>query len=476
MQQRQRTWPCRQSRPDASLAMIGGLQHRTRLPRLRLWQIAICLLLATMCSGAGICMPSLLHRCARGDSASAFSLGFVAAPAGFALEDKCTPPLASAADSSYILARHALGDRADVQRYALTHRGRASWRRFPFGCRSPWLASGRGTSEGDTFSHGELREAPSWGRAAPPRQNEDKEWRVSLPKDMAKYRDLEPFMIVLEDALLEESRGRGPPTGVSCVAAMNHLKRLWGFQKGKPGAGDLQLRYRKLFLYFLSRAEPTVSKLRLKHLSVLLNAIISQRWIDADRRRYTRKLCEDAVKQVLLEITAATDGAFASENRQAALDARRERGEDAFSVFKQAVATTAAASGYPARAGGDHTDNSQTRLVLSEDEATSIHARYGGQRKVPKYIKNSYATKTLGRGDFGVTGGGAQGGGVAPQSSTGARDARSYVVQAIRQEHGINQGTLAILSNSLARGGFSDDKSWQTLTELIIDSCRLGVE
>jgi hypothetical protein len=292
---------------------------------------------------------------------------------------------------------------------------------------------------------------------------------VSLPKDMAKYRDLEPFMIVLEDALLEESRGRGPPTGVSCVAAMNHLKRLWGFQKGKPGAGDLQLRYRKLFLYFLSRAEPTVSKLRLKHLSVLLNAIISQRWIDADRRRYTRKLCEDAVKQVLLEITAATDGAFANENRQAALDARRERvEEDAFAVFKQAIATTDA--GYHARAGGDHTDDSQTRL--SEDEAAGIHARYGGRKKVPRYVKSSYATKTIGTGVFGVSGGGAHGGGVAPQSSTGARDARSYVVQAIRQEHGINQGTLAILSNSLARGGFSDEKSWQTLTALIIDSCR----
>ena len=82
---------------------------------------------------------------------------------------------------------------------------------------------------------------------------------------------------------------------------MNHLKRLWEHSNKKPGVARLEKRYRKLFLYFLDSAEPTIGKLRLKHLSVLLNALISQRWMDADRRRYTSKLCQDAVQQVALE-------------------------------------------------------------------------------------------------------------------------------------------------------------------------------
>ena len=212
----------------------------------------------------------------------------------------------------------------------------------------------------------------SWGvEEGQPQQ--DRNWRVQLPKDMARYRDLEPFMIVLEDALLDETRGRAAPTGVSCVAAMNHLKRVWGFKKksSKNDAVQLEERYRKLFLYFLDRTEYTIEKLRLKHLSVLLNALISQvrslscslslsypavcfflqvilsssfahflplsfppslpptipsprpshlslrplhpkkkqRWIDADRRNRIRAKCESAVKIILLEITAATDGA-----------------------------------------------------------------------------------------------------------------------------------------------------------------------
>jgi len=156
---------------------------------------------------------------------------------------------------------------------------------------------------------------------------QDRDWRVQLPKDMAKYRDLEPFIIVLEDALLEEGSGKGAPTGVSCVAAMNHLKRLWEHSNKKPGVARLEKRYRKLFLYFLDRAEPTIGKLRLKHLSVLLNALISQRWMDADRRRYTSKLCQDAVQQVLVEITVATAGAAAIERREALYKpARQESG------------------------------------------------------------------------------------------------------------------------------------------------------
>ena len=117
----------------------------------------------------------------------------------------------------------------------------------------------------------------SWGvEEGQPQQ--DRNWRVQLPKDMARYRDLEPFMIVLEDALLDETRGRAAPTGVSCVAAMNHLKRVWGFKKksSKNDAVQLEERFRKLFLYFLDRTEYTIEKLRLKHLSVLLNALISQ--------------------------------------------------------------------------------------------------------------------------------------------------------------------------------------------------------
>lgn len=57
----------------------------------------------------------------------------------------------------------------------------------------------------------------SWGVAGDDRRADgyqDRDWRVSIPKDMAKYRDLETLMIVLEDALLDESRGRAPPTGV----------------------------------------------------------------------------------------------------------------------------------------------------------------------------------------------------------------------------------------------------------------------
>jgi len=301
--------------------------------------------------------------------------------------------------------------------------------------------------------------------ASPSAKNPEQEWRVSLPKDMAKYRDLEPFMFVLEDALLDESRGRGPPTGVSCVAAMNHLKRLWeshkreSLKKRMPTAAGLQQRYRKLFLYFLSRAEPTVGKLRLKHLSVLLNAVISQRWIDADRRRHTRKLCQDAVTQVLSEITAALDGAVASENREAMLEARRERVvDDAFQVFKQAVASTDA---------GHHGLEDATGLEESrsaEEEAASIKKRYGRRENVPKFVKSSFATTTLG----GMSRAEERFG---PGQPAASRDVRMYVAEAIRKEHGINQGTLAILCNALARGGYADEEAWQALTMLIIDSC-----
>ena len=52
-------------------------------------------------------------------------------------------------------------------------------------------------------------------------------------------------------------------------------------------------------------------------------------------------------------------------------------------------------------------------------------------------------------------------------ATLGVRDARSYVSQAIRQEHGINEGTLAILCNALARIEFTDDNSWCTLSRLV---------
>jgi hypothetical protein len=41
------------------------------------------------------------------------------------------------------------------------------------------------------------------------------------------------------------------------------------------------------------------------------------------------------------------------------------------------------------------------------------------------------------------------------------------VSQAIRQEHGINEGTLAILCNALARLEFTDDNAWCTLSRLV---------
>ena len=64
----------------------------------------------------------------------------------------------------------------------------------------------------------------SWGVAGDGKRADgyqDRDWRVSIPKDMAKYRDLETLMIVLEDALIDESRGRAPPTG------MNVCVRTW---------------------------------------------------------------------------------------------------------------------------------------------------------------------------------------------------------------------------------------------------------
>ena len=50
----------------------------------------------------------------------------------------------------------------------------------------------------------------------------------------------------------------------------------------------------------------------------------------------------------------------------------------------------------------------------------------------------------------------------------GGRDAEDYVSAAIRQEHGINEGTLAILCNALARCRFGHEPSWQCLSLLII--------
>ena len=55
---------------------------------------------------------------------------------------------------------------------------------------------------------------------------------------------------------------------------------------------------------------PTILSPRPSHLSLRpLHPKKKQRWIDADRRNRIRAKCESAVKIILLEITAATDGA-----------------------------------------------------------------------------------------------------------------------------------------------------------------------
>ena len=191
----------------------------------------------------------------------------------------------------------------------------------------------------------------------------DRDWRVQLPKDMARYRDLDALMLVLDEAIGGESEGLGPPTAVSCVAAMNHLKRLWQSRKRGAGAPEAEREreraYRGLFLHFLDRAEPSIPRLRLKHLSVLLNALISQRWIAEARRRHTSGLCQQAIKQVLSEITAATDGAVVA-SRGAAVplalgrDSARGRGDASSTVLE------GGAAGYGDRgAAGDGTEVSQ---------------------------------------------------------------------------------------------------------------------
>ena len=66
-------------------------------------------------------------------------------------------------------------------------------------------------------------------------------------------------------------------------------------------------------------------------IKVLLNALISQRWIDEGRRRHASVLCQQAIKQVLSEITAATDGAVVASRSTAPLgltrDSTRGRGD-----------------------------------------------------------------------------------------------------------------------------------------------------
>jgi hypothetical protein len=372
---------------------------------------------------------------------------------------------------------------------------------------------------------------------------------VQLPKDMAKYRDLEPFMIVLEDALLDVGSVKGAPTGVACVAAMNHLKRLWEQTNKKPGAARLEQRYRKLFLYFLDRAEPTIGKLRLKHLSVLLNALISQRWMDGDRRRYSSNLCHAAVQEVLQEITAATVGAAASEMRQALSAPARQDWLPEPPAFSSPLPDGARtktrfplpgfSSGYSAEQGERSTEEG-----LSMDYSRTPSADTPRRpRKVPNYVKASFGRPTIldavrasynsstpfsptpdspkpnapkpwasGRsrgsergvereggwpgGQGGVDGGfvGSQGRVQESESAIGGpymgqsylpgprdfggggfgggRDAEDFVKAAIREEHGINEGTLAILCNALARSGFRHEASWQSLSLLIINNFR----
>ena len=332
------------------------------------------------------------------------------------------------------------------------------------------------------------RQSKAWGVDAGARtrekvQDRKHDRRVQLPKDMAKYRDLEPFILVLEDALLEESFEVGPPTGVACVAAMNHLKRLRESRKKAPGAGakGIEQRYRTLFLYFLDRAEPSIGNLRLKHLSVLLNALISQRWIDASRRRKYCSLCEGAVKQVLEDITTATNGAIDVHNRQ------RGSEENSFSLFKQAISASpystsgprglsyeySAEEGEVVGTGGVREGRAGPEAVPPLPGPLSIQERYGDEKKVPKFVRNSFNTKSMERWPSTPLGS-AAGGGAGVGAGDGrfaVRDSRSYVAEAIRQEHGINQGTLAILCNALARFGFRDERAWQAITLLILDSC-----
>ena len=104
----------------------------------------------------------------------------------------------------------------------------------------------------DSFLEGGTRQPPSSYRLAADdklqgRETNARESRVQVPQDMAQYRDVETLMLVLEDASLEEIRGGAPPSGVACVAAMNHLKRLWESKRKKSGAEQtkLEARYRR---------------------------------------------------------------------------------------------------------------------------------------------------------------------------------------------------------------------------------------
>ena len=157
--------------------------------------------------------------------------------------------------------------------------------------RTAMSSDGQGSSAGGRKQAG--ASTNSWGRRArdpepaqpggasaggTPDASRDRDWRVQLPKDMARYRDLDALMIVLDEAIGHESEGLGPPTAVSCVAAMNHLKRLWQARKRAAGAPEAEREreraYRSLFLHFLDRAEPNIPRLRLKHLSVWLHIYI----------------------------------------------------------------------------------------------------------------------------------------------------------------------------------------------------------
>ncbi|EKX32462.1 hypothetical protein GUITHDRAFT_148607 [Guillardia theta CCMP2712] len=127
--------------------------------------------------------------------------------------------------------------------------------------------------------------------------------RFNLPSNMSEYKNLHALVSDLI-GLLESSNVE--PNIVGCVSAMSHLKRLQ-HQMGKKRS--MQTRYVDLYSHLLEIVEPSLFKLKFKHIAMLMNSLVYQDWLDQERLPRmieVIELCMKRLQKILSHVIPGT--------------------------------------------------------------------------------------------------------------------------------------------------------------------------